>query len=108
MDEETKTAYKAGAVSLLGCVILIIFAINFGWNMTGQVLGIMGLFFGILGVGSFIKPEIFGPIADQILENIGKSSEERTTIEQKQHAPKDSPQVSTGKGDIHYHQTTKS
>lgn len=58
-------AYVAGVISLIVTVIFIVVAINVGWDMTGQVLIVFGLVFGILGVGCFWKPELFGPIASQ-------------------------------------------
>lgn len=102
MDEETTSGYVAGVISILLCILLTIVAVNSGWNITGQVLGSFGLIFAVLGFGSFWKPNIFGPITSQILENIARNAEEQNnrTHKQNQHNPKNSPQGYTEKGNV--------
>ena len=68
--------------------------------MTGQVLIAFGLVFGILGVGCFWKPELFGPITSKLLENFARAEERNSrTYEQNQQESKNSPQIIT-KGDV--------
>ena len=102
MDEETKSGYVAGVISTLFCILLIIFAANSGWNMTGQVFGVFGLTFGMLGFGSLWKPKLIGPIASQILENMARYAEEQNnhSPQQNQHDPVNSPQGYTEKGNV--------
>ncbi len=101
MKDSKTDAYVAGVICLIGTAIFIIVAINVGWDMTGQVLIVFGLVFGILGVGCFWKPELFGPIASQILKTMARNAEERNsrTYEQNQQESKNSPQIIT-KGDV--------
>lgn len=102
MDEDTKSGYVAGVISILFCTLLLIVAVNSGWNITGQMLGGFGLVFGILGVGSFWKPTIIGPITSQILDNMARNVEEQNkdTRQQNQYNPKNSPQGYTEKGNV--------
>ena len=102
MGDSKTDAYVAGVISLIVTAIFIVVTIDVGWNMTGQVLIIFGLVFGILGIGCFWKPELFGPIASQILENMARNAEERNsrTYEQNQQGSKNSPQIHTKKGDV--------
>lgn len=79
VGEETKSGQVAGVISIIICVLFIIFAANSGWNMAGQVMGAIGLIFGILGFGSFWKPETIGQITSQILENIARNAEEQNS-----------------------------
>lgn len=80
-----------------------------GWNQPGglsqgpvKFLIIISLVFLILGVGSYWRPEIFGPIAyyfEKILMAFGKKSEEGRNVRQSQRDPKDSPQT-YAEGDV--------
>ncbi|NJL43710.1 MAG: hypothetical protein HC945_00045 [Nitrosarchaeum sp.] len=90
--------YVAGSIGILCLLIFGIIAINQGWNLSGQILGSIGIFFGLLGGGCFLKPEIFGPILNQIFENIAKNSGD--TYSQKQHHTKNSNQVQTKNGRV--------
>jgi len=76
LDENKKKGYVAGVVSLLICVIFAAMVFNLGWDLTGQILTAFSSLFGILGVGSLIKPESVGQVTAQILHNIGKNYEE--------------------------------
>nr|QNO46714.1 hypothetical protein EIOBDEGA_00002 [Methanosarcinales archaeon ANME-2c ERB4] len=102
MGEETKSGQVAGVISIIVCILFIIFAANSGWNMAGQVMGAIGLIFGILGFGSFWKPETIGQITSQILENIARNAEEQNsqTRQQNQNHPNNSPQAYTEDGDV--------
>lgn len=77
MDESKKIAYKAGAGCSFIAAFFIIWAINLGWNIIGESWGLIGLFFGGLGIGSFWKPEFIGRIASDMLENMAENSERR-------------------------------
>ena len=102
MDEKTKSGYVAGVISIIICILFIIFAANSGWNMAVQVMWVVGLIFGILGLGSFWKPETIGQITSQILENVARNAEEQNsqTRQQNQDHPNNSPQVNTENGDV--------
>ncbi len=75
MEDSKKNAYIAGVIYSFIAIFSIFIAINVGRNMSGQFMSIVGLFFGVLGVGSFWKPESIGQIALQILENMQENSE---------------------------------
>jgi|GEM_PF-5014299 len=77
MEDSTKNAYIAGVGYSFVAVFCIMFAINTGWNMSGEFLGVFGLLFGALGVGSFWKPESIGQIAAQMWENMQKNAEKQ-------------------------------
>ena len=46
--------------------------------MSGQIIWVITIFFGALGVGSLWKPESFGEIATQILKNLSESGEDKS------------------------------
>ena len=46
---------------------------NLGWGMTSQILTAFSALFGILGVGSLIKPVTVGQITAQILHSLAKN-----------------------------------
>ena len=102
MDEKTKSGYVAGVISILIYIVFIIFAADSGWNMASKVMGVFGLMFGILGIGSLLKPETIGQITSQVLENIARNAEEQGshTHQQNQYNPNNSPQAYTESGDI--------
>lgn len=98
MDKKIKSGYVTGITSLIAAAIFLLFAINSGWNLSGQMFGVFGSVFGILGIGSIWKPSIFGPITAKIIENIAKSFEnESNNNKQNQHNPKNSPQAIAGR-----------
>jgi len=70
--------------------------------MAGQVMGAIGLIFGILGVGSFWKPETIGQITSQILDNFARNAEKQNSQirQQNQDHPNNSPQAYTENGDV--------
>ena len=78
MDPKRKNGYIAGIVSLLGSSIFGIFVINYGLSLSGQILAVLALIFGVLGIGSLLKPESIGEITSQLLKNIAKNMEEQT------------------------------
>ncbi len=101
-----------GADSIAAGVIFFLFTLIVGWNEIGKFLVGFGSVLIISGAGSFWKPEIFGPIAYQlirILENVGRNYQEQSrTIEQKQDSSTQSPQVySEGDTHIHYEESRK-
>jgi hypothetical protein len=101
MKEETKSGYVAGVISSIASLIFIIVAINSGWNLAGQVLVIFGVVFGILVIGSFWKPETFGLVVSQILEDIRNTEEQNTrTYKQSQQQSRNSPHGYTEKGNV--------
>lgn len=76
MQETRKNGYVTGIVCLLGFSIFLLLAINNEFNLSGQILWVITIFLGALGVGSLWKPESIGQVATQILENLSKSGED--------------------------------
>lgn len=75
MEDSKKNAYITGVIFSFMAVFFLMMAINIGWNLSGQFMGVFGLLFGGLGVGSLWKPESIGQIASQMLENMQKNAE---------------------------------
>lgn len=88
MEDSKKNIYIAGGMFSFVAVILIMIAINSGWNFSGQLMGVVGLLFGVLGVGSFWKPDSIGQIAAQIMENMQENAE-------RQNRPRDTKKTTT-------------
>ena len=83
MENTKKKGYVAGVICSIIALIFLIIGINEGWNLQGQIIGAFTLVFGLLAGGSFWKPNSIGHIADQILENISKNTQEQNKKEQK-------------------------
>jgi hypothetical protein len=79
MEENVKYGYVSGIGCLLATGIFIVIIFNQGWNLSSQVLTVFSAIFGILGIGSLIKPESIGQIAHEILKNFSKSDNPRST-----------------------------
>ncbi len=88
MEDSNKNAYIAGLIFSCGAVFFLMIAINTGWNLPGQFLGVFGLLSGVLGVGSIWKPDSIGQIASQIMENMQKNAE-------KQNRPRNTKKITT-------------
>jgi len=84
MDEKRRNGYVTGLLCLLICSFFSLFALNNEFNLSGQIIWVFAIFFGGLGVGSLWKPETFGAIATQILENLSKSGEDTSDSHNKQ------------------------
>lgn len=93
----------AGTVGSVIFLILLIVTINIGWNLTGQILGVLTLFAGVMGIGTFVKPDVFGPLMTKWLDNLQKNFEDGGNT-QSQNRPMNSPQVMTKQGDVHISQ----
>jgi hypothetical protein len=78
VNETRKKGYIAGIISIFICIIFAIMVYQLGWNTTGQILTAFSGLFGVLGIGSLVKPESIGSITSQILENIGKDDEQES------------------------------
>jgi len=76
MEDKRKNGYVTGIVCLLIFSIFLIFAINNEFNMSGQIIWAITIFFGGLGFGSLWKPDSIGQIATQILKNFSESGED--------------------------------
>lgn len=76
MQDKRKNGYVTGIICSLIFFILLIFAINNEFNLSGQIIWVITIFFGALGFGSLWKPDSIGEIATQILENLSKSGED--------------------------------
>lgn len=74
MEDSKKNAYVTGAIFSFIAIFSIFITISVGWNISGQFMSIIGAFFGILGIGSFWKPDSIGQVAIQILENMQENS----------------------------------
>jgi len=111
MDKTRRNSYVSGVIGIIILGIFVPMAINAGWNVTGQTLGVIGLVFGILGLGCFIKPDFFGPILTQIFENLSKNTESSETRKNEQHQnkPSKSPQIQAEKSNVNiYYGSDKS
>ncbi len=76
MDAKRREGYLAGVIGTLLSVILGILAFNNGWNLSGQILWIFTIFFSVLGIGSFWKPDVIGVVVSQILKKMAKDMAE--------------------------------
>lgn len=104
MEDSTKNGYIAGVVCSVIAAFLILMAINIGWNLSGQFMGIFGLLFGGMGIGSLWRPESIGQIASQILENMQENARE-------QNRPRSTKKVTTqiiARGDVNVNNITDS
>lgn len=84
MDEIKRNGYLAGFSCSLMSGVFILVALDFGFNLSGKVLTLFGVMFGILGIGSLWKPESIGPIATQLLENMRRNAEEQNKPQKKE------------------------
>jgi hypothetical protein len=94
MADKRTEGYHAAFIGVLLGAIFIVIALNTGWNVSGQLFGIFGLFFSGLGVWSFFKPEEIGIILSRMLENMSNGHE--TDINQEQGENKGGMQMQTG------------
>ena len=76
MDEKRKQGYISAVICSLISVILLTFSLKNEFNLSGQMLWILTFFFGVLGLGSFWKPNTIGEIASEILKNMSKNGVE--------------------------------
>jgi len=76
MQEKTRNGYVTGLVCLLIFFLFLIFAFNNEFNLSGQIIWVITIFFGALGFGSLWKPDSIGEIATQILKNLSESGED--------------------------------
>lgn len=97
MDKRNE-GYVAGIICVFGFVIFLILAVNNEWNFSGQILWSLTIIIGGLSVGCFWKPETFGAVVSQFLQNISKSGEgKKSNSDNKQIQRKSSGvQVMTG------------
>lgn len=93
MDKKRKDGYVTGLVCLIVFAIFLPYAINIGWNTTGQIFWVFTIVFGGLGVGSLLKPDSVGAVASQLLKNLAKSEEEGSDSHNKQIQKKSSGSV---------------
>jgi hypothetical protein len=101
-----------GIFGIIGSVVFGSIAYTTDSNLVSLALfGVVSLILLVLGVGSIVKPDEFGPTLLLWLENIGKSnsSNQGTGTQQKQKNPKNSPQViNQGNGTVNVHVGTTS
>lgn len=76
MDKKRTEGYIAGVACVIACLVFSVSAANIGWNASGQILWAFTIVFGVLGIGSFWKPNSIGAIVTQIMRNIGRSESE--------------------------------
>ena len=111
MKNDINNAYMSG----IGCSIIASFcgiiAFESGWNTTGQFLAILTIVFGALGLGSFIKPKNFGPLASHILKNIletiSENTQEQNAKSFKQKSGKNGKNIQGETVNINYYNDTK-
>ncbi len=70
VEYSKESAYIIGMIFSFLAMLDIFMAINIGWNLFGEFMGVIGLLFGGLGIGSFWRPESIGQIAAQIYESM--------------------------------------
>lgn len=99
MDKKRKDGYVTGLVCLIVFAIFLPYAINIGWNTTGQIFWVFTIVFGGLGVGSLLKPDSVGAVASQLLKNLAKSEEEGSDSHNKQIQKKSSGSVQVNASD---------
>jgi len=74
MDKIKEDGYVAACGTGIFGVILVLITSSIGLsNISGQTCGAFSIFFIVLSVGSFIKPESIGQIAVRILKNQQKA-----------------------------------
>ncbi len=83
MEDSKKNGYIAGVIYSFLAAFCIMIAINVGWNLSGQFMGVFGLLFGGLGIGSIWKPESIGQIAAQLLKNMQENAQRQNTTRSK-------------------------
>jgi len=74
--EDKKKGLIAGGVSIFISIIFAIMVFKFGWDITGQIFTAISALFGILGIGSFIKPDTIGIKVSELLENMSRGQED--------------------------------
>lgn len=100
MDENRKNAYFAGTICIFIFVVLALIAFTNELNLSGLLFWVLTLFFGILGFGSFWKPDWVGPIASKIVKMLFGSDSDKSDSHnsQTQKNSSDSVQVMAGDG----------
>jgi len=78
MDKERKSAYFAGTFFTLIFIILALIAVQNELNLSGLIFWVFTLFFGGLGFGSFLKPDLVGSIASKILKMLLGSDNDKS------------------------------
>ncbi len=73
-NEIRNDSYYVGIVSGILSAFFAIAANNTGWlsNLSGQASILFLVVFGLLCIGCFVKPEIFGPITKKFLDSLGR------------------------------------
>ncbi len=68
---DKKSAYTAGIISCTVALIFLMIAFEIGIaNIGGKVIFVFAALFGILGTGSFLKPDSMGQVAKDIMESL--------------------------------------
>lgn len=100
-----KDKYRwAGSAGLVIFLIFLIITLYLGLNdLSGRILGVLTLFAGFMGFGTFVKPDIFGPLMTNWLDNFNKTYGD-SRIAQSQTKPVNSPQVVAQNGNVHINQ----
>jgi uncharacterized membrane protein len=97
MEDSKKDGYIAGAILLFLGIVILISAFEQGIFSSGKITGILGLFFSLVGIGSFISPSVAETVVHWMK---GLQKAESSRISQNQHKPVNSPQVSIRDGNV--------
>ncbi len=83
LGEDKKKGYISGVISIVICVVFVVLVFSFGWNLAGQIFSAFAALFGLLGIGSLIKPRSIGQVTAQILQNIAENFEKENSSNKK-------------------------
>ncbi|MBI2047458.1 hypothetical protein HYT26_04845 [Candidatus Pacearchaeota archaeon] len=95
MEDSRKDGYIAGAILLFLSIVILIISWRQGLFGDGVITGVLGLFLGLAGIGSFISPSIAETVVHWIK---GLQRAEETRISQNQNKSVNSPQTGIIKG----------
>lgn len=98
MENDKKSGYVAGLVCLFAAVLFGTQPVFSGLTNSTEIFGVIGIAFGLLGVGSLWKPKTIGKVVSEFLKRM---SDNDGDINQVQKNTEKSIQVSTRGGDAH-------
>lgn len=88
MEDSKKDGNIAGAIFLFVGVLALVMAFDQGIAGSGKTTGIVGALFSLIGIGSFVSPNVAETVVHWLK---GLNNSEK--VSQTQHKPKNSPQV---------------
>ncbi|WP_410509262.1 hypothetical protein RSJ42_03140 [Methanosarcina hadiensis] len=86
MEKEKVDGYIAGLIFLLiGIIVVVVTAPTLNLSNTVSLVGpIMGIFFGVLGAGSLLKPETIGQLAVEFANRMANNQNDELSKGKKQ------------------------